>query len=492
MAKQKKSLEERRDEDAAARSERKFQELGRKIVGGFFMIIRSLKLYDIENDIFVKPLHELESAINWVVAKEGLISLYGSSSTIYLNQTLLKFDRNSLENVNFLLKEFEQRELAGFTVEHPITLGQLQEFLQYFRPEVGGAPLSSSAFRAEPLKKIREKLNQIEEEELEKVKNQKADRRRYAVLLYGRLLRYIRTLYDPEAQNPGERQAIHILQEIIDLCKGHPVQFLGFSNETDPREYQHYHIANTVLLALLFGDYLGLERSQLLELGQITIKHDLGKMSLPPEILEKKGELTPEERREIERLPLYTVRSLLDGGFDWRKMKAAIIAAGLTLRPAHEEPLPMSETVVASPSWLYSRVISLCTCFDALCTRRPYRPKMEPGEALVFMQQRLGNQFDPYLLDRFSRLFRPMIVKAIGGKKMPRQAPQEPRQMKKKLAPPVLQSLHAEIEEYRMLKRMRQRTQEQEHRLDFLRKFLAYRLKDMQQQKIGGALRGGR
>jgi HD-GYP domain-containing protein (c-di-GMP phosphodiesterase class II) len=126
--------------------------------------------------------------------------------------------------------------------------------------------------------------------------------------------------------------------------------------------------------------------------------HDLGKVLLPPDILNKPGPLTGEERAVMETHPAEGERLLEEIEFPWdiRPM----------VRHHHEHwagtgyPDGLSGTDIP----LSARVLTIADVFDALTTERSYRPAFTLEKALEIMKEDSGRIFDPYLFSIFCNL----------------------------------------------------------------------------------------
>jgi hypothetical protein len=116
--------------------------------------------------------------------------------------------------------------------------------------------------------------------------------------------------------------------------------------------------------------------------------HDLGKISIPDDILGKKDRLTAEEYAVIKTHP--------DVG--WRMLAGHPLAklAEAAVRAHHETPdgsgYPRGLRGVDVP--LDGRVVGICDAFDAMTSTRPYRRGMPIGKALGIIEENLGRQFD--------------------------------------------------------------------------------------------------
>ena len=170
-------------------------------------------------------------------------------------------------------------------------------------------------------------------------------------------------------------------------------------------EYTFQHCVNLCIFALALGSRIGLTRQQLVELGVCAVLHDAGKIFVPLEILRKPGKLTPEEWAQMEQ-------HTLDG--------AALLAAqpGLpVLAPvvAYEHHLRHDLSGYPRPSHrkslnLFSSIIGLADCYDALTTPRPYRKPLMPKQALEVMQEARDKDFEPRLLNYFIEMVGPYPV----------------------------------------------------------------------------------
>src|SRR5438477_1568090 len=129
-----------------------------------------------------------------------------------------------------------------------------------------------------------------------------------------------------------------------------------------------------------------------------ALLHDVGKINVPTEILNKPGKLTAEERALMESHPVAGVELLKDVEFPWDVLPM--------VRSHHErwdgQGYPDRLTGDAIP--LHARVLALADVFDALTTDRPYRPAFSPQEALRMMREDSGGAFDPSLFPVFEKV----------------------------------------------------------------------------------------
>jgi HD-GYP domain-containing protein (c-di-GMP phosphodiesterase class II) len=123
--------------------------------------------------------------------------------------------------------------------------------------------------------------------------------------------------------------------------------------------------------------------------------HDVGKIAIPDKILLKPGALDEEETR--------IMRTHVAQGLDILRNSVFLRVAGAVVGGHHERYLgtgyPNQLAGKAIPSIV--RVFSIADVFDALTSRRPYKPPFSLDESLRLMAEESGKAFDPEYLDAF-------------------------------------------------------------------------------------------
>jgi putative nucleotidyltransferase with HDIG domain len=150
------------------------------------------------------------------------------------------------------------------------------------------------------------------------------------------------------------------------------------------------HTRRVAKLAVAIGERLGLPEKRLRQLALGGLLHDVGKLSVPNEILNKPGRLTDEEFAEIRRHP-GAGRELLTelGGFPPHV---------LDLVESHHERLDgggYPNGLTAGELDLAVRVLSVADVYDALTADRVYREAWPAERALALLEEEIGSAFDP-------------------------------------------------------------------------------------------------
>jgi HD-GYP domain-containing protein (c-di-GMP phosphodiesterase class II) len=150
------------------------------------------------------------------------------------------------------------------------------------------------------------------------------------------------------------------------------------------------HTRRVALLAVAIGERLGLAEGRLRQLALGGLLHDVGKLSVPNEILNKPGRLTDAEFAEIRRHP-GAGRQLLNevGGFP---------TLVLDLVESHHERLDgdgYPNHVAAGELDLAVRILTVADVYDALTADRVYREAWPSERALALLDDEAGVAFDP-------------------------------------------------------------------------------------------------
>jgi putative nucleotidyltransferase with HDIG domain len=166
-------------------------------------------------------------------------------------------------------------------------------------------------------------------------------------------------------------------------------------------QYTTTHSSNVAVLAMALTEYLGLGSREIRVFGVAGLLHDLGKVRIPKEILLKPGQFTDEERAVMQGHPVQGARIILEqeGKLDL----AAFVA--------YEHHIMLNGG--GYPTLRYprdchyaSKIVHVCDVYDALCTDRPYRAAWTSERALGYLGERSATEFEPDLVDAFTRMIR--------------------------------------------------------------------------------------
>lgn len=158
-------------------------------------------------------------------------------------------------------------------------------------------------------------------------------------------------------------------------------------------EYTRGHSQRVCELSLMIGEKMGFGVDAIEELRVGTILHDIGKIGVPDEILNKRSRLTDEEFEVMKSHPV----------IGYEICRPLMLSEGvLMIIRNHHEKLDGSgypDGLKGGELPLSLRIVCVADAFDAMSSRRPYRAVMETSTVLAELSKGAGTQFDPVVVE---------------------------------------------------------------------------------------------
>ncbi|MBE4907043.1 HD-GYP domain-containing protein [Bacillus luteolus] len=164
-------------------------------------------------------------------------------------------------------------------------------------------------------------------------------------------------------------------------------------------EYTYRHCLNVGITAAIIGKLLGLRKKELTKLGQMGLLHDIGKMTVPPDLLNKPDKLSKAEWAQVSQ---HTTK-----GFEMLKKATNVDLNVIVAALLHHERLDGS----GYPNGLKQKdipflvqIVSVADTFDAICSERSYQPKKSVFAAInELMKEANSNKLNPAIVVPFVR-----------------------------------------------------------------------------------------
>jgi len=158
--------------------------------------------------------------------------------------------------------------------------------------------------------------------------------------------------------------------------------------------YTASHCRSVVELAVATAEELGLDHREQQELETAALLHDVGKIAIPKEILNKPAKLTDEE---FELMKSHTIegQALLD------RVGGRLARVGELVRSCHErwDGRGYPDGLRGEEIPLAARIVFCCDAYSAMTTDRPYRAAIDPDSALAELRANAGTQFEPRVVE---------------------------------------------------------------------------------------------
>lgn len=176
---------------------------------------------------------------------------------------------------------------------------------------------------------------------------------------------------------------------------------LVLANAIEARDqYTRGHIERVTKFAKSTAEEMGWDEEKIKEIEMGGILHDIGKIGVPDNILNKTDRLTKEEYEVIKTHPII--------GRNMLKSMVSFDPAISYILYHHERydgngyPFQLKGTDIPSGG----RIIAVADSFDAMTSDRPYRKGMDTKEAVLELEKNSGSQFDPDIVNAFIRLYK--------------------------------------------------------------------------------------
>src|SRR5499425_513378 len=185
-------------------------------------------------------------------------------------------------------------------------------------------------------------------------------------------------------------------EEITALGELHLATAEALATAIDAKDQTtHCHVRRVQIYAAGMGEVFGLTENEIAALKAGALLHDVGKLAVPPHILNKPGRLTP---AEFEKMKIHTVvgaQILSRVEFPYEVIPI--------VRHHHEQwdGRGYPDGLKAEQIPITARIISVVDCFDSVREDRPFRRGMTVDEAIALLLRGAGVHFDPTVVEQF-------------------------------------------------------------------------------------------
>ncbi len=198
-----------------------------------------------------------------------------------------------------------------------------------------------------------------------------------------------------------KKVAKQIVEEILDSGK----VSLDLADLRSYDDYTYAHSVNVGVICGVIGMGMYMSEQDMIHLVTAALLHDLGKLSIPPEILNKPGRLTPEEYAAMKTHAKKSYELICERWDISAKVKTAVLF--------HHENVDGSgypNGIDGASQTLFTKILHVADVYDALVSKRPYKNPYSPYEASEYMMGMCGSMFDRQVVDALLR-FVPLYPK---------------------------------------------------------------------------------
>lgn len=226
-------------------------------------------------------------------------------------------------------------------------------------------------------------------EELIRAKNIKKD----AVQLAQNIMEDIRL-----GKNLEKEKVDHVVERMIESIFRNNNALISLGRIRKVDQYTYMHSVNVCVLMVAFGRHLGFERPLLKNIGIGALLHDIGKIKIPPEILNKPDQLSDEEYI-IARAHVVHSRIILEQNPDIHETSL------LTAAQHHErwDGTGYPDQLKGEEISIFGQMSAIVDVYDAITSCRCYKDEMQPTEALRKLYEWSTFYFNRPMMEHFIR-----------------------------------------------------------------------------------------
>ncbi len=189
--------------------------------------------------------------------------------------------------------------------------------------------------------------------------------------------------------------AKQLVEDISDSISRNPGAIISLARLKTADDYTYMHSVAVCAMMVALARQLGFDDGQTRSLGMAGLLHDLGKVAMPSEVLNKPGKLTDAEFDIMKTHPTEGYKMLM--------ASSGVDAVSLDVVLHHHEKLDGSgypERLKGDSISLHAKMGAVCDVYDAITSNRPYKSGWDPAESLRRMAEWTGH-FDPKVFQAF-------------------------------------------------------------------------------------------
>jgi putative nucleotidyltransferase with HDIG domain len=352
----------------------------RTLINQFHILLRTSQIHDIGNVALERPVTNLTGALEGIFKSTPEFVLKLRGEYLYIDDIRVRYDIDDMVSYEYISRVMKEKRIGSLTFQSPISREDLKKSVYTLNSFIPPGP---EGVEDELNGKLKENgVNSIWAgplEEAEQIKNADlADQRKMAKKAYF--------------------LAVSVTKGVMNNIKsGQPTTLKDFD------EYTYNHCVNVSILAMTIGQKLGLDKNTLTKLGIAALFHDIGKVDVPIDILNKPSAFTDDEWAIVRRHPEMGVKAIA-------KIRGLneLAASSMTVAFEHHIFYDLNGYPVTKEKKMpnfFSRIVSIVDQYDSMTSARVYsRIPYTPDKALSLMMERSGGQLDPLLFKIFANI----------------------------------------------------------------------------------------
>jgi HD-GYP domain-containing protein (c-di-GMP phosphodiesterase class II) len=361
----------------SAVSRDRLQDIGKRLVNQLYVMLRTCRIYDQENENYTRQFGLLKERLAAAFNFTPSVTVRSVDGYIFFGEERLRLDVDGYLGSRYLQELFESAEISGFEFESIVPDSTLTKFFEIIASlpttdeseqenslSVAVESADLSGFRLVPVTTL--------ESSIKKPTTTREKRLLAKRSFFGAINTVSEIVTQVSATKPVPMSRVkRMVHSLVDQILGDETYLLELTALKDFDDYTFVHSVNVSIYAMTMGLRLGLQRPELAELGFAAIFHDVGKLKIPKDLLNKPSKLDSSDWKQMHEHPTHGVKILGNSmPLDNHVARAMLVAF------EHHKNLDGSGYPYVdrkSELNLHSRIVAICDFFDAITSGRKYQ-----------------------------------------------------------------------------------------------------------------------
>ena len=377
---------------------------GTEFILRFYRLFKATGLHDRNNRTIDRMIQECLQVLNPYVLSENHLFLKIVRDNFFFNSVRIPIQADKYALFKNFSQEMTKRWIGELEFTAELEANALKDFV-FLLSGLEENNEGNSLFMDQQLESLGIPSIKVGKSEFFQDKNLAIDdqnQKQHAKAVYFRSINLVKEVTEGIKTQKviNIRKAKHLMQDAVSSIMQDESSMLGLANIKNYDEYTFNHCVNVGIYTIALGQRIGIPKTVLAHLGMAGLFHDIGKIKIPPEILNKKEKLSPEEWTVIRSHPVIGVEIIIQMK-EWGELSTRLIGATFD----HHLKYDMTGYPKLSRKrdlTLFGRVVALADFYDALVRPRVYRKFPYVSEKILgLMLERAGKDFDPALVKVF-------------------------------------------------------------------------------------------
>ncbi len=386
--------------------DRRQSQEARDVVAALFLLLKTARVYETNNDSYRTQAERFQSCLRNYLDDRASCTVKLVRERFFVDDHFLTITSDDKIGILSVMDRWQELQLGGLFFGDTVAPNQIDAFVDLFWKFV--LPPD------QPFERLTEQLaetgvdsisllaRQVYEDD-QKISMEGRQRvRLQARETFFRSIGIVKEIISSASQQEkiSVARTRRVVHSIIDQISEDESALVELASIKDFDEYTYAHCVNVCIYALTLGFRLGLGRRELSHLGFAALFHDIGKVRLPFDLVNKPARFDEFDWEQMHKHPLYGAMAIARSfRLDPHTSRAMVVAfehhinPDFTGYPVRPEPRPTN---------LYSRIVSIADSFDALSSGRVYIKEAIPSdEVLRILMYQMTAKFDAVLMKTF-------------------------------------------------------------------------------------------